>query len=56
MYKPGDLVLVAAKIKSRTDTDGEGITYVVKALSQSYSSMSIEEADIKGKFEEKLTA
>ena len=55
MYKPGDLVLVAAKIQSRKEDISEGITYTVKALSQSYSSMTVEEGDIKGNFEEKLT-
>ena len=54
-YKPGDLVLVRAKIKSITENDSGEVTYKVSGLNAgAYETMNITDEDIRGCLQEKL--
>ena len=55
-YKPGDIVLTRVKIKSVTHTDEGKTTYSCRPVSGAgYSAMELEEGDIRGISEDKLT-
>lgn len=52
-YNPGDIVIVRVKVTDVTESETK-VSYSVKALSGGYSSMTVEQEDIRGKAEDKL--
>ena len=55
VYKPGDIILIRAKIKSITEDDAGKVTYKVMQIEGNiYSTLEVCKDDIRGHMEEHL--